>query len=747
MARMQICLITFLLPLILQTLNSTALEECLRSDDFVCDITQECIRKANVCDGVYNCLYGDDEAPPACTMDECRRRGGFFCNLSWQCIRKEWECDGSADCFLGEDEAPPACTIDICNQTDRLICTESMRCIGKNRVCDGYRNCLYGDDESASACSLKQKCESKWSLSEGCFSRCKPGYFGKFCETTCSENCLNGICNIHSGICKDCTSGNFGEYCEKTCSLGCLDGICNISSGFCNDCTPGHFGKYSEKTCSKECLNGFCNCSSGICKECTPGHYGKFCDKACPEKCSKGICNIQSGICKNCTVGNYGKYCENICSLGCLNGICNISSGICNDCTPGYFGKYCEKTCSIGCLNRICNISSGLCNECTPGYFGKFCEKTCSIGCLNAICNISGGFCNDCTPGYYGKYCEKTCSEECLNGLCHRSSGRCKDCTRTYLENCSLECGQGCRKSDGFPQCDRQNGTCLHGCYVNYGRYCNETCRNCKRNSSNELCNANGVCLFGCENEYWDKKCNSKCSANCRGDEHGNRCNSSNGECINGCSRGWSGLFCVDASSLRITTIESTNKENVNSFTTTLIVISAISTLVFVFVGISFYSWARKRFNRLLNESLEQRRVFSGCVPPEPQLSGSQTRQSTSLYADINEENMEHHHNIYELNSADRYDEINVTEYNGDTGIVPSNSENRRKQAAGNCDEDEEIFADLGQFQVNYIHAIAREECELVKNEVELQNIGQAKESSILKSQTELVDEKLVCRW
>ncbi|WAR20049.1 SREC-like protein [Mya arenaria] len=290
------------------------------------------------------------------------------------------------------------------------------------------------------------------------------------------------------------------------------------------------------------------------------------------------------------------------------------------------------------------SLSRGCLGECKLGIFGKYCGSTCFEKCSNGSCDKSSGLCNVCASGYHGKYCQKTCSEECLNGICNKSSGICKTCTRTYLENCSQECGKECLEINGFPQCDRESGKCLNGCKLyQYGHYCNNSCKNCKGNYSNIPCDINGVCQFGCENDYWDKTCNSKCSASCQGDEHGKRCNSSTGECLNGCTRGWS---------------ESTDKENVSSINTTVVVIPVIATVVVVVVGIVCYFWARKRFNRQQNERIEPRREFQVGVAPRQRPSGSRRRQSSTLYADINEETMEHYHYICEQNPPDHYDKI-----------------------------------------------------------------------------------------
>ncbi|WAQ93838.1 SREC2-like protein, partial [Mya arenaria] len=342
-----------------------------------------------------------------------------------QCVYNIHVCDGYKNCVKGEDESPPVCDMDVCHQKGRFYCNASMKCIMNFRVCDGNNDCVNGEDESLPACALIRWCVSKMSSGEGCLGECKPGYFGKYCE----------------------------------------------------------------KTCSKECFNGSCNSSSGICTYCS----------------------------------------------------------------PGYFGKYCQP-CSEKCVDRLCNSATGICKECTSGYFGKNCEKTCSKECTNEICNRS-----------------------------------------------------------------------------------------------------NGVCLYGCENGYWDKKCNSKCSTNCEGDAYGNRCNSSTGECTNGCTRGWSGIFCEELTD--------------NSIKTTLIVIAAMFTVV---VGIFCYVWARKRFIRQQNERIEPGQVFPVDLKPRQQPSGSRRRQSSSVYADINEDTMEEYHYICEQNTPDHYDEINVTIFDRDIRVVPS---------------------------------------------------------------------------
>ncbi|XP_052807533.1 multiple epidermal growth factor-like domains protein 10 [Mya arenaria] len=313
--------------------------------------------------------------------------------------------------------------------------------------------------------------------------------------------------------------------------------------------------------------------------------------------------------------------------------------------------------------NRMCIHSNYVCdgnNHCANGEdeVPLFCtlRKRCEMKNMT----LSEGCFGRCKRRFFGESCEKTC-KKCLNGICNKTNGICKDCTRTYLENCSLKCDQGCAERKGSPQCDRHTGKCLNGCNQNrYGYYCNATCGHCN-SSSNPPCNINGECLLGCENGYWGKKCNTKCSANCQGDEHGNRCNSSTGECINGCTNGWSDIFCLaslDVSSFQTTTTISDEKENDATSNTTLIVISAMFTVSLLVVGITCYLWIRKRSNSQQNESIQPRRVFRAVVPPGQQPSRSRRRESSHVYADVNEETMDHYHYICEQNPPDHYDKI-----------------------------------------------------------------------------------------
>ncbi|WAQ94290.1 LRP2-like protein [Mya arenaria] len=290
---------------------------------------------------------------------------------------------------------------------------------------------------------------------------------------------------------------------------------------------------------------------------------------------------------------------------------------------------------------------------------------------------------------------------------------------------------------------------------------------------------------------------------------------------------------------------------------------------------------ACSKYNRQLNERIEPRRVFPVVVRRGQQPYRYRRRQSSSVYADINEETMEHYHYICEHNSPDHYDKVKdrqpcicsqcveervrpmadnissgsstifvqpyatgggsisshsyvsnsaihprriVTHYDSDSGLVrtkycmdksifrrsvtrfeddefystgerkssrrftksesdmyricekdntkginprcmvakhnrcielvgtldymdiealyqKTKSEDKRKLAAKYLDEGEEIFGFVGQIEREHIQANEVKECELLNNEIDNRNQGEHKESSSIKSQTELVEE------
>ena len=66
----------------------------------------------------------------------------YYCPTSKQCISKEFVCDGLPDCLFGEDEMN--CTVCPTNQTH---CNQT-HCLPRDYFCDGHDDCGDGSDET-----------------------------------------------------------------------------------------------------------------------------------------------------------------------------------------------------------------------------------------------------------------------------------------------------------------------------------------------------------------------------------------------------------------------------------------------------------------------------------------------------------------------------------------------------------------------------------------------------------------------
>ena len=160
---------------------------------------------------------------------------------------------------------------------------------------------------------------------------CNPGFYGDFCNQTCSEHCVHNKCD-RDGRCS-CNVGYAGHPC-KACPKNCDITGCNEQL-ICDKCDPGFYGDYCNLTCSTNCINDTCNrdgsciCKEGfdgfsccpenckgdcnettfVCSSCQEGFHGDFCVKRCPYNCKEG-CTQGKGICNKCIKGYWGDICD-----------------------------------------------------------------------------------------------------------------------------------------------------------------------------------------------------------------------------------------------------------------------------------------------------------------------------------------------------------------------------------------------------------------------------------------------------
>nr|XP_027208681.1 low-density lipoprotein receptor class A domain-containing protein 3-like [Penaeus vannamei] len=120
---------------------------------YQCD-TGVCIPEADLCDGVLNCVTGEDEmncgSKAPLRVEECFP--GYYMCATGTCIPESFVCNGVVNCVTGDDEMNCGQTG---NSTSEVFakCSEfSYECAGGvcvplDKVCDGIINCIMGDDE------------------------------------------------------------------------------------------------------------------------------------------------------------------------------------------------------------------------------------------------------------------------------------------------------------------------------------------------------------------------------------------------------------------------------------------------------------------------------------------------------------------------------------------------------------------------------------------------------------------------
>ncbi|XP_046545830.1 cell death abnormality protein 1-like [Haliotis rubra] len=160
------------------------------------------------------------------------------------------------------------------------------------------------DNQHCSDCDGKGNC-----------LECTLGYFGRRCNASCSENCLNKKCT-ESGNgdvnCTDgCSTGHQGLSCNTPCYRqwgsctacpgGCDGGYCQLGSSCVSGCIDSYYGSDCQ-SCSKLCKT--CNRSTGGCIECHPPFEGQNC--GC-ENCTGFGEDCKEGGCKNDLQGNGGQ--------------------------------------------------------------------------------------------------------------------------------------------------------------------------------------------------------------------------------------------------------------------------------------------------------------------------------------------------------------------------------------------------------------------------------------------------------
>eukprot|EP01084_Bolivina_argentea_P180159 311240_1 len=249
--------------------NGSYFGDC-KKDQFKCD-NGECIWSGYTCNGVFDCLNGEDEnANCNFGLTNYCPSETFNCASDGRCIEAIKQCDGIQDCDDNSDEIWNP----NWNSADKFKCETSEICIDITKRCNGVLDCPDGSDEA-----INQNCNA--AIANITCPKGSPVFTQKYHNRTwiwrISSNtqfkCSNGQCidaaAMCDGVAGDCIDGSdefpyfnslndwpFVAQCPYWNLIECAKGeiLCKVS-GECinivklcdgvNDCPNGE----DERTC------------------------------------------------------------------------------------------------------------------------------------------------------------------------------------------------------------------------------------------------------------------------------------------------------------------------------------------------------------------------------------------------------------------------------------------------------------------------------------------------------------------
>ena len=402
------------------------------------------------------CAYGETSCDVCNSM--CLKQPGItsYCgdgNLDWLndevCDKGSENTDYDGECNKNCSGVPPRCGD---GNIDEAF----------GEVCDDMANNGNYSSSLPAYCSIDCKSfggggycgDGKTNGYETCDSGAMNGYYGGFCNDSCSgytHKCGDGYLDTVPG--ENCDDGvNNGKYgyCDNECTakLKCGDGIWQKEN--CN----GADGCIELENAEEECDNGILN---GKISDCA---YGEKSCKLCSDSCSEFDGNTaycSDGIIQRENCEGYGSNCvevpgaNEVCDDGILH---NGSYGHCNTECNGSMQK-----CGDGIINREncegygsnCTETEGVNEECDDGNlngtYGK-CNRNCSgtVRCGDGSAT-DGEFCDDGLMNGKYNFCNKSCTAKtgfCGDGKLQKEIGSCGDTPGCIeMEDADEECDRG----------------------------------------------------------------------------------------------------------------------------------------------------------------------------------------------------------------------------------------------------------------------------------------------------------------
>ncbi|CAF4640268.1 unnamed protein product [Rotaria sp. Silwood1] len=245
-----------------QCTQRNPLISCSR-DEYHCKITNRCIPKIWLCNGINDCLdpYASDELDCPTIIIRCSS-DEFTCQSKNQCIPSYAVCDGIQDCVDNSDESSITCRFPRFCTYDQFACKSTKLCIPKSNLCDTITQCHDRSDEMSCSCPIEDYVSQKLFYRCGLTDKCLP----KNVECYLKHEC-NSILIDHNNDDNECPSPS--SLIERSCSI---NNTCLEENQYCRG--------YFNKRCV--CQSGYrMNETTGICEDINECRERLVCDHYC----------------------------------------------------------------------------------------------------------------------------------------------------------------------------------------------------------------------------------------------------------------------------------------------------------------------------------------------------------------------------------------------------------------------------------------------------------------------------------